>query len=330
MFKALLLTQEEKATKAAITQVSEDQLPAGDVTVRIQYSTLNYKDALAITGRGPVVRSFPMVPGIDFAGVVEHSSDPAFAAGTSVLLNGWGVGETHWGGLAEIARVPGKWLLPVPSGLTARQCMALGTAGYTAMLCVHKLEQHGLTPASGPILVTGANGGVGSTAIAILARRGFEVVASTGRPDAHDRLTSLGASRIIDRQTLSQPGKPLQKENWAGAIDSVGSQTLANICAAIRYDGIVAACGLAQGMDFPATVAPFILRGITLAGVDSVHAPMERRRSAWSDLARTIPLDQLESMIEEVPLDRAADLAVPLLAGQLSKGRVLVRVQDTK
>jgi acrylyl-CoA reductase (NADPH) len=328
MFKALLLTQEDKVTKARITQVEESQLPAGDITVRVGYSTLNYKDALAITGRGPVVRAFPMVPGIDFAGIVQHSDDPSFTPGAAVLLNGWGVGETHWGGMAELARVPGKWLLPVPDGLSARQCMALGTAGYTAMLCVQKLERHGLTPDSGPILVTGANGGVGSVAVAILARRGFDVVASTGRADAHDRLKALGAGSIIDRNQLGQPGKPLQKETWAGAIDSVGSHTLANVCASVRYGGIVAACGLAQGMEFPATVAPFILRGVTLAGVDSVHAPMPLRRAAWDDLARTLPSELLDDMAEEVPLELAADFATPLLEGQLKAGRVLVRIQQ--
>lgn len=326
MFKALLLTQQDKVTHAAVTEVDEDRLPEGDVTVRVQYSTLNYKDALAITGRAPVVRQFPMVPGIDFAGVVEASTAPAFKVGDAVLLNGWGVGETHWGGLAQRARVPAKWLQPLPDGLDARRGMMLGTAGYTAMLCVLRLEKLGLTPDRGPVLVTGANGGVGSTAITLLARRGYEVVASTGRSDAHERLLTLGARRIVDRATLSEPGKPLQKEAWAGVVDSVGSHTLANACAAMKYGGVVAACGLAQGMDLPSSVAPFILRGVTLAGVDSVYAPMEVRRQAWEELARSLPTEIIDTMAQEVTLEDAAAQAEPLLAGRLPQGRVLVRI----
>jgi acrylyl-CoA reductase (NADPH) len=326
MFPALILTQEGKATQARMQQIDVAELPAAAVTVRVQYSTLNYKDALAITGKAPVVRSFPMVPGIDLAGVVQSSDVPEFQPGDAVLLNGWGVGETHWGGLAGYARVRAEWLQPVPEGLTPRLCMALGTAGYTAMLCVHRLEELGVAPGTGPVLVTGANGGVGATAIALLARRGYDVVACTGRADAHERLRALGASRIVDREAFSQPGKPLQKETWAGAIDCVGSHTLANACATTRYGGVVAACGLAQGMDLPATVAPFILRGITLAGVDSVHAPMASRRAAWDDLAATLPADAIEAMADEIPLERAIEFAGPLLDGKLRHGRVLVRI----
>jgi len=326
MFKALLLTQQDKVTQATVTEVDDDRLPQGDVTVRVQYSTLNYKDALAITGRAPVVRQFPMVPGIDFAGVVEASSAPAFKVGDAVLLNGWGVGETHWGGMAQRACVPAQWLQRLPEGMDARRAMILGTAGYTAMLCVLRLEQLGLTPERGPVLVTGANGGVGSTAITLLARRGYEVVASTGRSDAHERLLSLGAHRIVNRATLSEAGKPLQKEAWAGVVDSVGSYTLANACAAMKYGGVAAACGLAQGMDFPGSVAPFILRGVTLAGIDSVYAPMPVRQQAWDELVRSLPAEIIDTMAQEVGLEDAAAQAEPLLAGRLPQGRVLVRI----
>ncbi|GAB1575569.1 MDR family oxidoreductase [Bordetella petrii] len=328
-FAALMLTQQDKTTHAALARVEPGQLPEGAVTVRVQYSTLNYKDALAITGKAPVVRQFPMVPGIDFAGVVEQSDAPGFAPGDAVLLNGWGLGETRWGGLAGYARVPAEWLQHVPQGLTPRRCMMLGTAGYTAMLCVRRLEALGIRPDSGPVLVTGANGGVGSTAIALLARRGYEVVASTGRADAHQRLKGLGAQRIIERAQLSELGKPLQKETWAAVVDSVGSHTLANACAATRYGGVVAACGLAQGMDLPATVAPFILRGVTLAGIDSVYAPMAQRQAAWDDLAASLPGKRIDAMAEEVPLAQAIDYAAPLLAGKLPHGRVLVRVGES-
>ncbi|SAI68840.1 zinc-binding dehydrogenase [Bordetella ansorpii] len=327
-FAALMLTQQDKTTRAELTRADAGQLPEGSVTVRVQYSTLNYKDALAITGKGPVVRQFPMVPGIDFAGVVEQSDDPGFKAGDAVLLNGWGLGETRWGGLAGYARVPADWLQKIPKGLDARRAMILGTAGYTAMLCVRRLEALGVAPGSGPVLVTGANGGVGSTAIALLARRGHEVTASTGRADAHERLRALGAHAIVDRAQLSAAGKPLQKEHWAAVVDSVGSHTLANACAATRYGGVVAACGLAQGADLPATVMPFILRGVTLAGIDSVYAPMAQRQAAWDDLAATLPGDQIDGMAEEIPLSRAIEYAEPLLAGQLPHGRVLVRVEE--
>ena len=326
MFKALLLTKTEvPAPQVAITELDEAQLPAGDVLVQVSHSTLNYKDALAITGKAPVVRSWPMVPGIDFAGAVLESSDPRYRPGDAVLLNGWGVGESHWGGLAQKVRVKADWLLPLPAGLTAAQAMAIGTAGYTAMLCVMALQRNGLLPAQGPVLVTGANGGVGSIAIALLARLGFEVHASTGRLAEAEHLKALGATDIIDRATLNTPGKPLQKERWAGAVDSVGSHTLANVCAGIRYGGVVAACGLAQGADLPATVMPFILRGVTLAGVDSVMAPQPLRREAWQRLARDLDPKRLETITTEVPLAQAIARAQDLMAGKL-RGRVVVTI----
>lgn len=324
MFHGLLLEQVDGATRATLTSLEEAALPAGDVTVRIAYSTLNYKDGLAITGRGPVVRRFPMVPGIDFAGTVEASEHPDFRPGDAVLLNGHGVGETHWGGLAQKARVPGDWLQPLPAGLGAREAMAIGTAGYTAMLCVLALEQHGVQPGQGEVLVTGANGGVGSFAIGLLAQLGHTVVASTGRPQAEARLKALGASSVIDRATLSAPGKPLQKERWAAVIDSVGSHTLANGCAQTRYGGAVAACGMAQGLDFPGSVAPFILRGVALLGVDSVQAPRPLRDRAWARLAQAAPA-LLGHIGQDIPLRDAAATAARLLDGQV-EGRVVVDV----
>jgi acrylyl-CoA reductase (NADPH) len=302
-------------------------LPDGDVTLRVEYSTINYKDALAITGRGPVVRRFPMVPGIDMAGTVESSSHPGFSPGDKVLLNGYGVGESHWGGLAGKARVSGDWLLPLPPGLTTRQAMAVGTAGYTAMLCVQALERHGLAPADGEVLVSGANGGVGSVSITLLARLGYRVVASTGRASLSERLKELGAVEVIDRATLSSPGRPLGRERWAGAIDSVGSHTLANICATTRYGGAVAACGLAQGMDFPGTVAPFILRGITLYGIDSVQAPRAARQSAWQRLSTDLNPTFFEQSVREIGLAEVVDAADALLKGGIS-GRLVVTVGD--
>ena len=324
MFKALLLTKNtEGATLAEMALLDEAQLPEGEVLVDVAYSTVNYKDALAITGSAPVVRKFPMVPGIDFAGTVTQSRDARFKPGDAVLLNGWGVGESHWGGLGQKARVKADWLVPMPHSMDARQAMAIGTAGYTAMLCVMALQDKGVTPAAGPVLVTGANGGVGSIAIALLARLGFEVHASTGRMAETDHLKQLGAAEIIDRATLSAPGKPLQKERWAAAVDSVGSHTLANICASLKYGGTVAACGLAQGMDLTTSVAPFILRSVTLAGVDSVQAPMARRLTAWERLARELPAEVLEANTETIALDQVAALAPRLLAGQV-RGRVRV------
>ncbi|MEX5685577.1 acrylyl-CoA reductase (NADPH) [Pseudomonas silesiensis] len=323
MFDAVLIEKDDTGYRATLQSLQETQLPEGDVTVRVHYSTLNYKDALAITGKGPVVRKFPMVPGIDLAGTVEHSDNPAYKAGDQVLLNGWGVGENHWGGLAQKARLNGDWLIPLPAGFTAAQAMAIGTAGYTAMLCVMALERHGVTPESGEILVTGANGGVGSFAIALLSGLGYQVVASTGRPEESDYLKALGASDIIDRASLGEPGKPMVKERWAGVIDSVGSHTLANACAATRYGGVVAACGLAQGMDFPASVAPFILRGITLVGIDSVMRPRQDRIDAWNRLDRDLDRTLLERITQTVALKDIIPMAQKLLAGQV-RGRLVV------
>jgi acrylyl-CoA reductase (NADPH) len=298
-------------------------LPAGDVTVRVDYSTLNYKDALAITGKAPVVRQFPMVPGVDFAGAVSESAIPAYRPGEIVLLNGWGVGEHHWGGLAQLARVKSEWLIPVPAAFTPRQAMAIGTAGYTAMLCVIALERHGVAPGSGEILVTGAAGGVGSIAVAVLAKLKYRVVAVTGRPAEVDFLKRLGAVEILDRAQFASPGKPLAKERWAGAIDVVGSHTLVNVCASMRYRGVVAACGLAGGMDFPATVAPFILRGVTLVGVDSVMCPRADRLEAWRRLSEDLDIDKLDLLTEEIGLSQAIDQATALLEGKI-RGRIVV------
>ncbi|WP_287364720.1 MDR family oxidoreductase [Thauera sp.] len=325
MFKAVLIEKDDAGYRAGLCELDDAALPEGDVTVRVEYSTLNYKDGLAITGRGPVVRKFPMVPGIDLAGTVEASSHPGIAVGDRVLLNGWGVGEGHWGGLAQRARLKGEWLVPLPAAFTARQAMAIGTAGYTAMLCVMALERHGVTPDKGEVLVTGANGGVGSVAVALLARLGYTVVASTGRPDEADYLKALGAAEIVDRAQFAAPGKPLARERWAGAVDTVGSHTLANVCASTRYRGTVAACGLAQGMDLPATVAPFILRGVTLVGIDSVMAPREERIEAWSRLARDLDPAGLELMTREIGLGEAIDTAAALLEGKV-RGRVVVDV----
>ncbi|MCU0762764.1 MAG: oxidoreductase [Hydrogenophaga sp.] len=330
MFKALLITKPESGYRCDLTEIDEAQLPAsGDVTVAISYSTLNYKDGLAITGRSPVVRSFPMVPGIDFAGTVVESQHPRWKAGDQVVLNGCGVGETHWGGLAQKARVKGDWLVPLPAAYSAFDAMAIGTAGYTAMLCVQALqrhwEAHGMAAGSGEVLVTGANGGVGSVAVALLAALGHTVVASTGRPEEAEHLKALGASDVIARQTLSEPGKPLQKERWMGVVDSVGSHTLANACASSRYGGAVAACGLAQGMDLPASVAPFILRGVTLYGIDSVMAPMARRESAWSQLAAQLGSHTLQAFTREIGLAEAIDAGGAILAGQV-RGRLVVDV----
>jgi acrylyl-CoA reductase (NADPH) len=326
MFKAVLVEKDAQSYRAAIQSLDEAQLPAGDVTVRVEYSTLNYKDALAITGKGPVVRQFPMVPGIDFAGSVESSSNSSYKIGDKVLLNGWGVGENHWGGLGQIARVKGDWLIPLPSAFTARQAMAIGTAGYTAMLCVIALQRHGITPGSGEILVTGAAGGVGSVAVAVLSKLGFRVAAVTGRPAEAEFLRQLGAAEILERAQFAAPGKPLAKERWAGAIDVVGSHTLANVCASLRYGGVVAACGLAGGMDFPATVAPFILRGITLSGVDSVMRPRNDRLEAWRRLTQDLDIKKLDLLTEEIGLSQATERAALLLQGQI-RGRVVVNTK---
>ncbi len=324
MFKALLLTQPApRETHAELADLEESRLPQGAVRVAVSHSTLNYKDALAITGRSPVVRQFPMVPGIDFSGTVLDSEDARYQPGDAVLLNGWGVGESHWGGLAQQARVNADWLIRRPAAFSAQDAMAIGTAGYTAMLCVMALEERGITPASGPVLVTGANGGVGSIAVALLARKGFEVHASTGRPAEAEHLKALGAAEIVERSSLDAPGKPLQKERWAAAVDSVGSHTLANVCASLRYGGCVAACGLAQGMDLPSSVAPFILRGVALLGIDSVYAPLARREQAWQRLAQELPREVLERNTQVVGLGEVAALAPQLLAGQV-RGRVVV------
>ncbi|ANQ86476.1 zinc-binding alcohol dehydrogenase [Azoarcus olearius] len=325
MFKAILIDKDDTGYRATLQDVHEAQLPAGEVRVRVAWSTLNYKDGLAMTGKVPVVRSFPMVPGIDFAGTVEESSHPDYKPGDAVVLNGWGVGEVHWGGLAQQARVKADWLIPLPAAFTPRQAMAIGTAGYTAMLCVLALERHGVTPAAGDVLVTGAAGGVGSVAVALLARLGYRVVASTGRPAEADYLTHLGAAEIIDRAQFSAPGKPLAKERWAAAIDTVGSHTLANVCASMRYHGVVAACGLAQGMDLPATVAPFILRGVTLAGVDSVYCPRPERLQAWQRLATDLDPALLDTITHEIGLGEAITTAGLLLEGKV-RGRVIVDV----
>jgi len=323
MFNGILIDKDDSGYHARLGSLDEADLPAGDVTVNVSYSTLNYKDALAITGKGPVVRKFPMVPGVDLAGTVENSSHPDFKAGDAVLLNGWGVGEGHWGGLAQKARLDGRWLIPLPAAFCAAQAMAIGTAGYTAMLAIMALEKNGLTPDKGEVLVTGANGGVGSFSIALLAKLGYRVVASTGRPQQSDYLRQLGAADVIDRATLSEPGRPLGKERWAGAIDSVGSHTLANVCATTRYRGTVAACGLAQGMEFPGSVAPFILRGVTLAGVDSVMRPYQDRIDAWQRLSVDLNLDLLALISREIGLSEAIEVAGQLLDGTV-RGRVVV------
>jgi acrylyl-CoA reductase (NADPH) len=324
-FKAFLLTKTDAGQQLEWTDVDEGDLMDGDVTVRVSHSTVNFKDGLALTGASPVVRRWPMIPGIDFVGTVESSEHEGIAAGDEVVLNGWGVGETHLGGYGELARVPGEWLVPKPAAFTAAQTMAIGTAGYTAMLCVLALEDHGVRPGDGPVLVTGAAGGVGSVAVALLARLGYEVIASTGRAEEADYLTGLGASSILDRTELSEPGRPLGKERWVGAVDAVGSHTLANVLAGTRYGGTVAACGLAQGMDLPGSVAPFILRGVTLAGVDSVMAPKPRRLQAWQRLAQDLDRDKLDALTTTRPLADAPELAKEILAGQV-RGRVVLTV----
>ena len=325
MFSASSIDKTDAGYQAALRELDESELPDGDVTVRVSYSGMNYKDALAITGKAPVVRRFPMVPGIDLAGVVEHSDSPSYAPGDRVLVNGWGIGETHWGGLAQRARVSADWLVPVPDAISERQAMSIGTAGYTAMLSLMTLESHGLTTDSGDVLVTGANGGVGGFAIALLACGGYSVVASTGRPAEADYLRRLGATTIIDRAELSEPGRPLGKERWAAAIDSVGSHTLANACAGTKAGGAVAACGNAQGMDLPATVAPFILRGVSLLGINSVTQPRDKRVAAWNRLAAELDLDLLPAMSREVGLSEALSVANDLLDGRI-RGRIVVDV----
>lgn len=325
MFKGILIEKDEAGYRVAVKDIDEAQLPAGDVTVRVSHSTLNYKDGLAITGRGPVVRKFPMVPGIDLVGVVEESGHADYRVGDRVVLNGWGVGEGHWGGLAQKARLSGDWLVPLPASFTPQQAMAIGTAGYTAMLCVLALERHGVTPDKGEIVVTGAAGGVGSVAVAVLSKLGFSVVGVSGRPAEIDYIKSLGATEVLERAAFSTPGKPLARERWAGAVDVVGSHTLANVCASTKYRGVVTACGLAGGMDFPATVAPFILRGVTLAGIDSVMCPRADRLVAWQRLGTDLDLSKLSLITHEIGLAEAIPTATRLLDGQV-RGRVVVDV----
>ena len=325
MFKAIVVDKTETGLKAQVKDIELSALSEGDVVVRVDYSTINYKDGLAITGAAPILRHFPGVPGIDFAGVVETSDHPGFSPGDRVVLNGYGVGEGHSGGLAQTARVKGEWLVTLPAAISTRQAMVIGTAGYTAMLAVLALEKHGVSPDKGPVLVTGASGGVGGVTIALLDRLGYQVVASTGRLEETDYLKSLGADEVIDRATLSAPGRPIGSEQWAGAVDSVGSHTLANVCAGLKYDGAAAACGLAQGLDFPASVAPFILRGVTLCGIDSVQRPMPYRVEAWDRLAKDLDLAKLDAMTTEVSLSDAIRVAQDILPGKV-RGRVVVDV----
>nr|WP_254208872.1 MDR family oxidoreductase [Burkholderia multivorans] len=320
-----MIDKDETGQRTRVQTLEDAQLPDGNVTVRVAYSALNYKDALAITGKSPVVRRFPMVPGIDLVGEVEDSAHPDYRRGDRVVLNGWGVGETHWGGLAQKARVDGDWLVPLPDAFSPQQAMAIGTAGYTAMLCVMALERHGVRAGDGEIVVTGAAGGVGSVATAILARLGYRVVAVTGRPEDGDYLRALGAVEILDRAQFGAPGKPLGKERWAGAVDVAGSHVLANVCATTRYRGVVTACGLAAGMDFPATVAPFILRGVTLVGIDSVMCPRDERLTAWRRLATDLDVAKLGDIGREVGLADAIPLADELIRGKV-RGRVVVDV----
>ena len=325
-FKGLLLSKSDAGFHAAVETIDNTRLPAeGEVTVRIDYSTINYKDALAVTNKSPIVRTWPLVAGIDGAGVVETSSDPRWETGDKVILNGWGVGESHWGCLAQRAKLKGDWLVVLPAAFTTRQAMAIGTAGYTAMLCCLALERHGVSKGQGEILVTGASGGVGSVAISILSSWGYEVVASTGKMNEADYLKALGAKDVIDRNLLSAPGKPLQKERWAGVVDSVGSHTLVNACAQTKYRGVVAACGLAQGFDLPATVMPFILRGVVLAGMDSVYQPMPTRLEAWNRLAADLDRAKLDRITTVIPLNDVIAKAAAVLAGSV-RGRIVVDV----
>jgi acrylyl-CoA reductase (NADPH) len=324
-FRAIVVEKAEGGTKAALTDFDEANLMEGDVTVRVEYSTVNYKDGLAITGKAPVVRRFPMIAGIDLAGTVENSSHPAWKSGDKVILNGWGCGETHLGAYGAKARVKGDWLVPLPKSMSAREAMAIGTAGYTAMLAVIALERHGLKPERGPIAVTGAAGGVGSVATTILAKLGFSVSAVTGRTGAAEYLKGLGATEIIERKELAGPPKPLAKERWAGAIDAVGSTTLANLLSTTRYGGAVAACGLAGGMDLPASVAPFILRGVCLYGIDSVMCPLPQRQEAWKRLETDLDRQKLATMTREIGLAGVPEAAASILAGQV-RGRIVVKI----
>jgi len=325
-FKAIVIEKADGGTKAALTDFDEANLMEGDVTVAVDYSTLNYKDGLALTGKAPVVRRFPMIAGIDFAGTVENSDNPAWKPGDKVILNGWGCGEGHLGAYAEKARVKGDWLVALPDGMSAHDAMAIGTAGYTAMLCVMALARHGLTPEQGPVAVTGAAGGVGSVAVALLSKRGFTVHAVTGRAQEADYLKSLGAAEIVDRKELAEKPRPLAKERWAGAVDVVGSTTLANLLSMTRYGGAVAACGLAGGMDLPSSVAPFILRGVCLYGIDSVMCPIGRRKEAWKNLAAELDRQKLATMTREIGLSEVIGVAPDILAGKV-RGRIVVKLR---
>lgn len=324
-FKAIRIDKADKGTTAALTQFDEAELMEGDVTVRVEWSTLNYKDGLALTGKAPVVRRFPMIAGIDFAGTVETSSHPQWKAGDKVVCTGWGMGETHLGAYAEKARVKGDWLVALPQGLSARDAMAIGTAGFTAMLSVLALEKHGLSPKSGPVVVTGAAGGVGSVATAVLSKLGYHVIASTGRAAEADYLKHIGAAEVIDRSELSGAAKPLAKERWAGGVDSVGSTTLANLLSMTKYGGAIAACGLAAGMDLPSSVAPFILRGVCLLGIDSVMCPIEPRKAAWQRLASDLDRAKLSEITHEISLDEVPQWGAKILAGEV-RGRIVVKI----
>ena len=324
-FRAIRIDKAEKSTTVALTQFDEADLMEGDVTVAVEWSALNYKDGLAVTGKAPVVRRFPMIAGIDLSGTVEQSSDPRWKAGDKVICTGWGMGETHLGAYAAKARVKGDWLVRLPEGMSARDAMAIGTAGFTAMLAVLALEKQGLTSRDGPVIVTGAAGGVGSVAIAVLSKLGYHVMASTGRASETDYLKALGAAEVIDRNELSGPAKPLAKERWAGGIDSVGSTTLANLLSMTKYRGAIAACGLAGGMDLPSSVAPFILRGVCLLGIDSVMCPIELRKIAWSRLASDLDLGKLAEITHEISLDGVIEAGAKILAGQV-RGRIVVKI----
>lgn len=324
-FKAIRIDKADKGTTAQLAQFDEAELMDGDVTVRVEWSTLNYKDGLALTGKAPVVRRFPMIAGIDFAGIVEASSHPQWKAGDKVVCTGWGMGETHLGAYAEKARVKGDWLVALPQGLSARDAMAIGTAGFTAMLSVLALEKHGISPKSGPVVVTGAAGGVGSVATAVLSKLGYHVIASTGRASEADYLKEIGAAEVIDRNELSGAAKPIAKERWAGGVDSVGSTTLANLLSMTKYGGAIAACGLAGGMDLPSSVAPFILRGVCLLGIDSVMCPIEPRKAAWQRLASDLDRTKLAEITHEIPLDQVSEWGAKILAGQV-RGRIVVKI----
>ncbi|MCP3406104.1 MDR family oxidoreductase [Bradyrhizobium sp. CCGB01] len=324
-FKAIRIDKADKGTTAQLAQFDEAELMDGDVTVRVEWSTLNYKDGLALTGKAPVVRRFPMIAGIDFAGTVETSSHPQWKAGDKVVCTGWGMGETHLGAYAEKARVKGDWLVALPQGLSARDAMAIGTAGFTAMLSVLALEKHGLSPKSGPVVVTGAAGGVGSVATAVLSKLGYHVIASTGRASEADYLKEIGAAEVIDRNELSGAAKPLAKERWAGGVDSVGSTTLANLLSMTKYGGAIAACGLAAGMDLPSSVAPFILRGVCLLGIDSVMCPIEPRKAAWQRLASDLDRTKLSEITHEISIEDVAEWGAKILAGQV-RGRIVVKI----